>query len=210
MAETDSLTEQRILNAAHAVFVRRGTAGARTQEIAEEAGVNKALLHYYFRSKERLAEAVFQRAAGRLFRSVIETMQSDASIEEKVERVIEIELENLSRSPFLPGYILSELHQRPDRAGQLVASVTGVAEGGFAPAMLGKLKVQLEERIGAGTMRPITPEQFMANLLSVCIFPFAACPLLKVAFGWDDAGFARFIEVRKRTLGEFFLNGLRP
>ena len=56
-------TEQRILDAAHAVFVRRGTAGARMQEIAAEAGVNQALLHYYFRSKEQLSQAVFERAA---------------------------------------------------------------------------------------------------------------------------------------------------
>ena len=60
----DDGTEQRILDAADAVFVRRGTDGARMQEIAAEAGVNKALLHYYYRTKDGLAEAVFRRVAG--------------------------------------------------------------------------------------------------------------------------------------------------
>jgi len=61
----DRDTEQRILDAAHAVFVRRGSAGARMQEIAAEAGVNQALLHYYFRTKELLARAAFERAGAR-------------------------------------------------------------------------------------------------------------------------------------------------
>ena len=102
----DRDTEQRILDAAHAVFIRRGTAGARMQEIAEEAGVNKALLHYYFRTKSRLAEAVFQRVAVRLFPPVIEILGSDAEIEDKVARVIALELDVLSRSPYAPAYVL--------------------------------------------------------------------------------------------------------
>src|SRR5260370_9763850 len=88
----DRDTERRILDAAHAVFVRSGTAGARTQEIAREAGVNSALLHYYFRSKARLAEAVFSRAASQLFPAVLRILASDAELEEKVEQVVEGEL----------------------------------------------------------------------------------------------------------------------
>src|SRR5262245_25400754 len=84
-------TEQRILDAAHAVFVRRGTAGARMQEIAAEAGVNGALLHYYFKTKERLSQAVFSRAARRLLPSVVEIMASDRELDEKVALVIQLE-----------------------------------------------------------------------------------------------------------------------
>src|SRR5918992_2710556 len=99
-------TEQRILEAARVVFIRRGTAGARMQEIAAEAGVNQALLHYYFRSKERLAEAVFQQVAGRVLPTVLGLLGSKLPIEEKVEQVVEAYLDAFSRSPFLPGYIL--------------------------------------------------------------------------------------------------------
>src|SRR5215470_18834221 len=70
----DGLTEQRILDAAHAVFVRRGTAGARMQEIAREAGVNQALLHYYFRTKDQLARAAFARAAAEFLPAVIDVL----------------------------------------------------------------------------------------------------------------------------------------
>src|SRR5512139_1959430 len=85
---TDRETEQRILDAARTVFVRRGTAGARMQEIAAEAGVNQALLHYYFRSKERLASAVFQQVAARVFPVLLQVLGSDMTLDEKVERVV--------------------------------------------------------------------------------------------------------------------------
>src|SRR6476661_8865146 len=92
---TDDAAEQRILDAAHKVFIRRGTAGARMQEIADEAGVNKALLHYYFRNKGRLADAVFQRVAVGIFSRLGEAAGSDAELEDKVRHIIGIYLDQL-------------------------------------------------------------------------------------------------------------------
>ena len=205
----DADTEQRILNAAHTVFVRRGTAGARTQEIAEEAGVNKALLHYYFRSKERLAEAVFLRAARQLLPPVIQILSSDLELEEKVTRVVQHELDQLSRTPFLPGYVISEVSHHPERARLLITAVAGDPEV-FRPRVLEALRVQIEERVHAGTMRPIEPTQFMVNLVSLCMFPFAMRPLVKAVLGLDEKGFASFIEQRRTELVSFFLGALRP
>src|SRR5260221_13213577 len=91
----DGDTEQRILDAAHAVFVRRGTSGARMQEIAAEAGVNQALLHYYFRSKDRLSKAAFERAASQLMPAVLQVLTSEADLAAKVARVVELELDHL-------------------------------------------------------------------------------------------------------------------
>jgi TetR/AcrR family transcriptional regulator len=203
-------TEQRILDAAHAVFVRSGTAGARTLEIAKEAGVNPALLHYYFRSKERLAEAVFRRAAGQLLPAVIRILASDTTLENKVEQVVQVELEFLSKAPYLPAYILSELAHHPDRAPQLIAAVTGevpVALGTQVHAVLAK---QIEARVRERTMHPISPDQFAVNLLALCVFPFAARPLFMALFGIDQKGFEQFIERRRQELAPFFLRALRP
>ncbi|HKP75066.1 MAG TPA: helix-turn-helix domain-containing protein [Longimicrobiaceae bacterium] len=209
MAE-DQETEQRILDAAHAVFMRRGTEGARMQEIAEEAGVNKALLHYYFRSKDKLAEAVFVRAGRRLFPPVIATLTSELPLEDKVRRVVEIELDNLSASPHLPGYVLCEVNHHPERVGQLAGAMAGRPVEGFGRGIAAGLQAQIDERVAQGKMRPIAAEQFMANLLSLCLFPFAAQPMLRALMAWDADGFTRFVEERKRTLPEFFLNALRP
>src|SRR3954471_24518091 len=122
----DRDTEGRILDAAHAVFLRHGTAGARTQEIAREAGVNSALLHYYFRTKDRLAQAVFARAAAQLMPAVVGVLGSDVDLEQKVEQVVDIELRQLLKTPYLPGYILSELAHHPERVHQLFSSATGM------------------------------------------------------------------------------------
>jgi TetR/AcrR family transcriptional regulator len=208
--DADPETEARILDAAHAVFLRRGTAGARMQEIADEAGVNKALLHYYFRSKERLAEAVFMRAARRLLPPVLAVLASDASIEDKVRRVVDHELTVLSETPDLPGYVLSEMHHRPDRLEQVMASLAGAHPGAVLPRVLGTLARQIDEEVRAGRMRPVQPEQFLVNLISLCMYPFAARPMLTVLLGRGAEGFEAFIEERRRSLPDFFLGALRP
>ena len=202
-------TEEVILDAAHRVFLRRGSAGARTQEIADEAGVNKALLHYYFRTKERLATAVFARAASKLMPPVIATLASDEELETKVARVVDIELDVLLRHPYLPGYIISELTHNPARARQLLAALTGVAIDELAPRVLAGVARQIRARVREGRMRAIAPDQFLLNLLSLCIFPFAARPMVQAILGLDDAAFARLIARRKRELPVFFLQGLR-
>ena len=206
----DGRTEQRILDAAHVVFVRRGTAGARMQEIAREAGVNQALLHYYFRSKEQLAQAAFARAASQFMPAVIDVMAGGGELEDKVARVVALELDHLSRTPYLPGYILGEVTHRPERAGQLIAAMAGQQATDIRPRVLGALAEQLDARISAGTMRRIAPQTFIVNLMALCIFPFAARPMLMTMLGLDEQGFAQFIARRREELPAFFLEALRP
>ena len=203
-------TERRILDAARVVFVREGTAGARMHEIAREAGVNQALLHYYFRSKERLAEAVFHHIAEQILPRVFGILGSDATIEDKVDRFVQVYLDAFTENPFLPGYILSELHHHPARLHQLLMTSTGERPARVARPALERLGAQIDALVRAGTIRPITPQQFTVNLVSLCVFPFAARPLLGVILGIDDDEFRRFIAKRKRDLPAFFLSALRP
>lgn len=206
----DRDTEQRILDAAHTVFVRRGTAGARMQEIAEEADVNKALLHYYFRNKNRLAEAVFRRVATGLFARAGAILGGDDDLETKVRRIIGVYIDQLSRTPYVPGYVIGELTQHPDRAHQLLDAVRQFRDEAHAPDFIAALARQLRAESRRGTVRPITAEQFIVNLVSLCIFPFAARPLIATVLQLDERGFAKFVEERRRTLPTFFLNALRP
>src|SRR3954466_4362094 len=206
----DGDTEQRILEAAHAVFVRRGTAGARMQEIAAEAGVNQALLHYYFRSKEQLARAAFERAGSQLMPAIVRVMASDAAIEDKVARVVVIELDHLSRAPYLPGYIIGEVAHHPERAAQLIAAVTGLSPAEIGPRVLSTLRRQIAQRVEAGVMCSIAPEAFIVNLMALCIFPFAARPMIQTMLGIDERRFMEFMSRRRRELPAFFLGALRP
>ncbi len=207
---TDVDTESRILDAAHAVFLRKGTAGARMQDIAKEAGVNHALVHYYFRTKDRLAEAVFRRAALKLLPPAAAILSSELPLEEKVRRIVDHELTQLSDAPHLPGYLLSELNHHPERATQLVQTLTGLDPNRVGPQILTTLHRQITESVRAGTMRPISAQQFAVNLVSLCIFPFVGRPMLALVLGWKDGDFAKFIAERKRVLPDFFLAALRP
>jgi AcrR family transcriptional regulator len=208
--EPNRATEQRILDAAHTVFLRRGTAGARMQEIAEEAGVNQALLHYYFRSKDRLSRAAFERAAAEFMPAVIGILASDAELEVKVRTVVELELDHLSRAPYLPGYIISEITHHPERARQLIASVTGRSPDDLRPQVVARLGAQIDARVRNGTIRPIGADQFIVNLMSLCIFPFAGRPMVSAMLGLDPPAFERFIARRRAELPAFFLGALRP
>jgi AcrR family transcriptional regulator len=206
----DGDTEHRILTAARTVFVRRGTSGARMQEIAEEAGVNQALLHYYFRSKERLSEAVFTEVAGRMFPALMQILGGDGSISEKVDDIVNMYLDTMSRSPFLPGYLISEMQHHPERVPQLIKGIAGVELSTALAPILEKLDRQISAEARAGRMRRISAQQFMTNLISLCVFPFAAQPMLRAAFGLDDDGFAKFIAARRKELPQFIMNAITP
>jgi TetR/AcrR family transcriptional regulator len=202
--------EAKILEAARSVFIRRGTAGARMQEIAAEAGVNQALLHYYFRSKDQLAAAVFGQMAAKLFPALLLSLSSNEPLDAKIEQLIALYHENLSRNPFLPGYVLSEMHHHPERIQQVIGKLGGAEPRVAAAPMFTKLAEQIDVEVRAGRMRSITPQQFVVNLVSLCIFPFAARPMLGFMLGLDDETFPTFIQERQRTLAEFFRNALRP
>lgn len=207
---TDHETEQRILDAARAVFIRRGTAGARMQEIAAEAGVNQALLHYYFRSKDRLSTAVFQQVASRIFPGLAQVLGSDKSIDEKIEGVVTLYHETLSANPFLPVYMLSELHHDPSRVSQLLQAATGHTPSQMLPPVLDTLERQIAQEVKAGRMRPISALGFAVNVISLCIFPFAARPMLAIAFQMDDDAFRRFMAQRRPEVIAFIRNAIRP
>jgi AcrR family transcriptional regulator len=203
-----SETEQKILEAAHRVFTRSGTAGARTQEIADEAGVNKALLHYYFRSKEKLAEAVFLRAAGTLFPNMLQALASDLPLEEKLQRAAGIELDILEQNPYLPGYVIAEFQYRPDRLGELLGQAVPVER--LRTAVFDKLQAQLDEGAAAGRLRPTRAEDLLIAFMSQLVFPYAAAPMIQAALGLGPEERSAMMERRRRDLAAAILRSLTP
>lgn len=195
-------TEQKIFEAAQQVFLEHGTARARMQEIADEAGINKALVHYYFRSKDRLSEAVFQEAVGRFLPRIFQLIAAEQSLEKKIETIIQEYIGFLSENPHLPGFVIHEVNYHPERAKQFVRSI-GTLD-------LQPLQEQLEQGVADGTLQPIAVEQFVVNLIGLCVFPFIARPMLEMVLGLEGAVFDDFIEERQRELPSFFVNALRP
>ena len=95
----------------------------------------------------------------------------------------------MSATPFLPGYVISELHHHPERIHQLLGQVTGGDLGTFTRPAFDKLDKQLAAEARAGRMRRISVNQFFVNLLSLCVFPFAARSMITAAFGFTDEDF---------------------
>jgi len=202
-APDDQATRDRILAAAHRVFLKQGTAKARTQEIADEAGVNKALVHYYFGTKDALANAVFANAAAQFLPRIFGIFASELlSIEEKVRGVVREQVDFHLARPYLAGYVISEAHAEPERVQTVMAAAGG--------APLAVLRKQLAAAAAAGRIRRITAEQFVVSLVGLLVFPFVARPLLPGLIGIDAERFPAFVEARKRDLPDFFLAGLRP
>ena len=202
--KADLETRERILDAAHTVFLRKGTAGSRTQEIATEAGVNKALVHYYFGTKAALADAIFKRALGNLMPRIFGILADPSrSIEEKVPAIVREQIDFHSARPYFAGYLLSELHAEPERIARLMTR-----QGGRVP--LDVIRKQLREAAKAGRIRQISAEQFVTNLMGLLIFPFAIRPALSELLSLDATRWRAFIDERRRLLPDFFMAGLRP
>ena len=170
MGKKDLNTEQKIHEAAKTVFIRKGLEGARMQEIADEAGINKALLHYYFRTKDKLFEAVFTDAFFKLVPNIINLLKSDLPLFEKIKQFTENYIDIFIENPFVPGFVLHELNRNPQRIVNLISNI-GVDPGIFIQ--------QVNEEIEKGTINPIDPKQLIVNMLAMCIFPFAATPIIK-------------------------------
>ena len=203
LARPDLETRDRILDAAHRVFTRRGTAGSRTQEIADEAGVNKALVHYYFGTKAALADAIFERALATLTPLIWGILGDPArTLEQKIPAIVEAQIDFHATRPYFAGYLVAELHAEPDRIARIMA------KRGTIP--MDVLKKQLREAARAGRIRPMSAEQFIATMMGLLIFPFAMRPALCQLLQLDQKGWQAFVEERRRLLPGFVLAGLRP
>jgi len=194
--QTASDTKTRILDAADAVFVRRGIDGARMQDIADHAGVNKALLHYHFRSKADLARAVWLRIASSFVPGIFQMMASDISLDEKIDRFVDAYHTRLAKHPYLLGYVISEAARHPD----FVADFYSAERRQAARGMLERLGEQINERAKRKRIAPVAADQFLVTLVGSCLFPFVAQPMFAEALGLSATGVRQFMKRRRTEL----------
>ncbi len=194
-------TEEKILNAAKNVFVIKGMAGARMQDIADEAGINKALLHYYFRSKEKLFETIFSETGQRFIPEVNKLINSDLPLFEKIEgfcqKYIEMGLEN----PYLPLFVINEANKQDH---DFVNKIWGSQKPD-----VGKLIEQIEFEVKAGNIKSVSAAQLLMNIMSLCVFPFLGKPIWQMLTGMDDLQFRHLIELRKKEVSKFIIDSIR-
>jgi TetR/AcrR family transcriptional regulator len=195
-------TEALILDAARKVFLENGFDGSTMQQIATVAGINKALLHYYFRSKDRLFEAVFMEAFAKMVPNLFKIFTADIPFTDKIRALVNAYISALQEYPQIPQFILHELHRNPGRIIDLMHST------GIDPEMVMNI-IRME--LKRGNLVEIEPHQFMVNLLALCIFPFAARPMIQgFIFKNDAKAYEEFLEKRKTEVADFIINAITP
>lgn len=195
-------TEQKIFDAAHEVFMQKGMDGAKMQEIADRAGINKALLHYYYRSKEKLYEMVARAIIGKAVPIIREFLETDYPLEEKIRRFVGFYVDLIARNPYIPIFVISEMNKHPDRFIDTIL-----------PKELPKPDIflrQVEAEIAAGRIRPVKPQHLLVNMVSLCIFPFVAKPMLRIVIGMNAQEMRTFLDERKEEVLSFIMASLRP
>lgn len=198
----DENTEYQILNAAKQVFQTKGMDGARMQEIANKAGINKAMLHYYYRSKQLLFEAVFKNAFSLLAPQLNAILNDDSTIEEKIKNFTSNYISFIIKHPYLPNFIIQELNRNEDFILK-IKNNTGFPN-------LEKFKKQVNIEVEKGILRPISGEQLFINILSLNVFPFIGKPLIKALINTDDVTYNQLIEARKTEVSKFIINAIKP
>ncbi len=196
-------TETKILNAARELFAKRGYAGARMQEIADLAGINKGLLHYYFKSKEALFKAIFREAFTHFSNVLRDVLTEERPAIEKIERIVEEYMDLLCKNPTLPGFIVNELHTNTDQF------VSEIMEAPHRPDP-SRLIMQLHLEGQAGKIRPVDPFQTVLSILSLCAFPFIARPLLQRMVQVDQETYLELMRQRKAAVKDFIRMALLP
>lgn len=200
--ETKLNTEQKILEAAQKVFITKGMAGARMQDIADEAGINKAMLHYYFRDKEKLFETVFLKEAQKFFPKINMIFQSDVPLFEKIENFVCEYIDEIQENPYLPWFVLNEINRDPDQFMYKIWGEKNLPK----PA---KFLEQIEAEVKKGTIKKIDPRHLLMNLLSMTIFPFVAKPMITRNLRMTDPQFRQAMEERKKEIPKFIIDAIR-
>lgn len=193
----DKTTEEKIYEAARTVFIRKGMEGTRMQEIADEAEINKALLHYYFRNKENLFNAVFKNTMSKFFAKTEEVMNGQLSIKEKITYFVHHYIDIIQANPYVPQFIINEINRDP----QVLRSL--MKDSGLEPEKILKM---IANEIGNDDDAQTDPRHIVVSLLGMLIFPFVARPLLQIIYFNDNKEeFDQFIIERKQIVTNMVL-----
>ncbi|MBS1635750.1 MAG: TetR/AcrR family transcriptional regulator [Bacteroidetes bacterium] len=190
---TDASTEEKIREAARKLFTQKGYASVTTREIAEEAGINLALLNYYFRSKEKLFLQIMEESMQQFIQGVVVLFNDEnTSMDEKIDKLVSNYIDMLISYPDLPLFILSELRSNSNKLAMKLDSQIGLARSTFIR--------QIQEAMRAGKIPEVHIMHIIANMMAMMVFPFVASPLLKKIGHVNDKQFMELMQERKKLV----------
>lgn len=201
MNTKDLNTEEKILIAAETIFLRDGYDGARMQAIADEASINKALLHYYFRSKDMLFEKIFDSKILKFFPDISEALQSnELSFEQKVHLFIEKYIQILGKYPFLPLFVINTIN-KPEKQEFIKKLPIHIFQ-----SLIMAYYTDFEK----GKIKELNIFQFMISVIGMCAFPFLGKPIIQNGFGVSNEDFDELMNQRINELKVYISLILKP
>lgn len=200
----DETTEQAILAAAEEEFMEKGFGAAKTTDIAKRVGVNQALVHYYFRTKENLFDKVFQKKVGELVGSFMTIIGGDLPFFEKMKDGVEAHFDFIAANPRLPFFILREFLTNEERMGKFrevfLPVISGVAE---------KLEMNIREEQAKGTVGEVDARTLIIDIVSLNVFVFISRPVMQAMAEAAGQDFPAFLEHRKKENVELIMRRLK-
>ncbi|GAB3775332.1 hypothetical protein GCM10028818_19330 [Spirosoma horti] len=184
MNETVLSTEERIKEAAKAVFLEKGFDGTTTRDIAQAAGINSALMNYYFRSKEKLFQSIFDDMCHLMFEGMIDTFKQPISLKEKISALIDHHFQMMRCNPSLSIFVMNELHKNPERMAATIGMAKKIPESIF--------KQQVEQAVEEGIIIPIDAHHIMTMIIANIQFLYVSKPMTMLTQGFDEESFNKF------------------
>lgn len=201
MAES---TEDRILKIARKKFVQKGFAATRMQEIADEAEINKAMLHYYFRNKEKLYREVVRYTLSSVIPVLSKAIEGKSEFWDRMDNLVGAHINILMDQPDIPIFILSELSQKQDVILEEIR--THNAYVGPLQSLLGQTMIEMQQ----GKLKQVNPMHLILNVMSMTVFPFVAKPIFSEVMGITDDNFKNLMKERKDIILRFIRATLEP
>lgn len=202
MSAEEAQTQKLIKQKAKILFFQKGFLNATTQEIADEAGVNRALIHYYFRSREQMLDVLLDETILEKKERVRSILSSDMTFREKIARYIDVVVDYGLTYPYLENFIISETARHPDKVRSF-CNMDKIKSSDL-------IRPQLEAEIKKKKMAPISAEHFMVNLVALCNYPLLAKSVLQTIHGMTDSAYRKFLMERKEIIYATIFNEEMP
>ena len=196
-------TEEKIKATARELFNKYGFSGTKTRDIAEQSGINLALLNYYFRSKAKLFHIIMEETLAQFFDLLTSILSNEeTTFEEKIEGVVHGYIDLLKANPDMPTFVMSELR---NNQGHLISKVNAKER-----VMNSHFIQQYQQKVAESSIPPIHPLQFIMTLLGMTVFPFIGSPLLRSMGDLSGSAFNDMMDQRKELIPQWMDSILKP
>jgi len=197
------VSEQEILEIVQKHIVGKSFAAARMQEIADEAGINKAMLHYYFRSKDKLYHEIIKQTLNFMIPRLVKAIEYEGNFWEKIERLINTYIDTLTEHPDIPFFVMSELAQKRERFVEELKNKSAH----FPSAQ--KFMLEMMNEMAQGNIKEFPPIQLFLNIVGMTVFPFMTNPIFQIIFEVSENDFDQLMMQRKKIILDFVKSALK-